>query len=529
LTDSSPPAPTTVPPLQRQAATLAGRVTANATANIVRLFVASVVTLFLPAYLARHLQRDIFNIWALVIQVGSFVSFLEIGIQIAVSKFVAEHHAIDDLREASTVLTNAAAILAAAGLTGLVAMAVISLSLGRFFPAISHDLLRSAQMGVLLYGGSLSLSLPASAFAGVFLGLQRNFPVTLLQSLGKIVFAFLVVLSVALHAPIIATIALAGIATLLTAAAQVLLTRTMVPQIHFAAEYLNRTAARTILSYCSYLSIWFVSMLFISGLDTTLVAHFDFAATAAYAITAILTSFISSVQGSFLSPLIPATSALSKHQSPEYLGGVLTRFTRYTSLIAILTSLPFFLVGHRLLVMWVGHPLADQGIHFLWILSAAVAIRQFSLTYSVMVLGLGKQKLATISPAAEGIVNLTCSILLAIKYGAIGVAYGTFIGAFVGLAVHLFYSMQFTRPVLAVSRARLVLQGFLRPSILFLPTLLLAPYWMRLRPLSWITLAAAGCTTVALLFLVCLNPTDRYRLSQFAQRLRQRALGRCPL
>ena len=337
---------------------------------MLRLLAVAAVALLLPAYLARHLQRDTFNIWVLVIQVGSFVSFLEIGIQTAVSKFVAEHHAADDLHEASMVLTNAAAILAAAGLTGLVAMGAISFDLHRFWPGVSYQLLRPAQMGVLLYGGSLALSLPASAFAGVFLGLQRNFPVMLLQSLGKIVFALLVVLSVATHAPLIATIALAGIATLLTAAAQVLITRTMVPHIYFAAAYLSRTVARTILTYCSFLSIWSVSMLFISGLDTTLVAHFEFAATASYAITAALTSFISSVQGSLLSPLIPATSALSKHESPEYLGGVLTRFTRYASLIGVLTSLPFFLFGYRLLVLWVGHSLADQGIHFLWVLSA---------------------------------------------------------------------------------------------------------------------------------------------------------------
>ena len=148
------------------------------------------------------------------------------------------------------------------------------------------------------------------------------------------------------------------------------------------------------------------------------------------------------------------------------------------------------------------------------------------MTYSVMVIGLGKQKLATISPITEGVVNLTCSVLLAAKYGAVGIAYGTLIGAFVGLAIHLFYSMRFTRPALTVSRTSLVLQGFLRPSTLALPTLALAPYWMRLRPMPGFAIAAAVCLTAVLLSLFCFDASDRRDLWHVLLRLRRRACGR---
>jgi O-antigen/teichoic acid export membrane protein len=138
-----------------------------------------------------------------------------------------------------------------------------------------------------------------------------------------------------------------------------------------------------------------------------------------------------------------------------------------------------------------------------------------------MVLGLGKQKLVTVSPVAEGLVNLTCSILLARRYGAVGIAYGTLIGAFVGLGIHILYSMRLTNSVLAVSRTRLVLQSFIRPSTVALPALLLAPYWMRLQTLNWTMVTAVLSGTAALLYFVALNSQDRHQIWGFIRRDRQ--------
>lgn len=508
----------TLTSIQGKAEALTGRVTANAVANLVRLFVFGIVAIVLPAYLARHMQRDVFNTWALVIQVGSFVGFLEIGIQIAVSKYVAEYYATENLREASKVLTNASMMLSALGLTGIIAMCVISLCLGKLLPDISPGLLRAAQAGVALYGGSLALSLPASAFSGVFLGLQRNYPVILIQCTGRIAFAILVILSVQLHATFVVTVALASIANLLTATCQIAITMSRVPRIRFAITLIERRVATALLKYCSILGIWSVSQLLISGLDTTLVAHFQFAATAAYAIAATLTSFVVSVQGSMLSPLIPATSALSQRQSSGYLGDVLIRLTRYANVIVVLTCIPCLLFGYPLLTVWVGPSLANQGIHFLWILSVAIAVRQSNLTYSVMVIGLGKQKLATVSPVIEAVVNLTASVLLARRYGAMGIAWGTLIGAFVGFLIHLCISMRLTRPVLTFARRPLVISGILRPALLVLPTLALSPHWLRLQPSGWPLVTIAACGTAALLYFVCLDAQDRHAITEFFQR-----------
>ena len=81
------------------------------------------------------------------------------------------------------------------------------------------------------------------------------------------------------------------------------------------------------------------------------------------------------------------------------------------------------------------------------------------------------------SPLAEGITNLVASLVGAYLFGAIGVAVGTLLGAFVSVGLHLFYNMPRTA-LISIDRARLIKEGLLRPAVCalpFLPFLLLRP------------------------------------------------------
>ena len=55
-----------------------------------------------------------------------------------------------------------------------------------------------------------------------------------------------------------------------------------------------------------------------------------------------------------MSPLLPATSALSAQRSSAQMGSVLLRSTRYGTIVLLLTGLPFVVAGHRILSGWVG-------------------------------------------------------------------------------------------------------------------------------------------------------------------------------
>ena len=64
----------------------------NIIASFARVAAVSVVALVLPAFLIRHLPVQVYAAWVLIIQLGAYVSYLDLGIQ-ANTKFVAEYDA----------------------------------------------------------------------------------------------------------------------------------------------------------------------------------------------------------------------------------------------------------------------------------------------------------------------------------------------------------------------------------------------------------------------------------------------------
>jgi Na+-driven multidrug efflux pump len=98
---------------------------------------------------------------------------------------------------------------------------------------------------------------------------------------------------------------------------------------------------------------------------------------------------------------------------------------------------------------------------------------------------------------------LVASVLLGLKFGAVGVAWGTLIGAFVGMLAHVFYNLPRTKSSICVSRWEFVKIGILQPSTAGIPICLAAIYaeWKGIAmtvPLA-IALALSMCVSLPLL------------------------------
>jgi peptidoglycan biosynthesis protein MviN/MurJ (putative lipid II flippase) len=139
-----------------------------------------------------------------------------------------------------------------------------------------------------------------------------------------------------------------------------------------------------------------------------------------------------------------------------------------------------------------------------------------------MICATGRQEAAALTAVSEAVVNLSSSIYLASRFGAMGVAYGTLIGSFVSVSLHFATTMHFTRQTLAISRSRLFLTGLLQPAISAIPSLLLLPFWWspaRLTLGPGLTVVWVFCT-LAFAWFGGLNKTERdglmgRRLSRF--------------
>lgn len=255
-------------------------------------------------------------------------------------------------------------------------------------------------------------------------------------------------------------------------------------------------------------------MLFISGLDVTIVGRYDFGQTAYYSVAILPTNFMISIMGAALAPMMPATSALSVSHDATQLGALLTRSTRYTVIFLMAFGVPLVVGGHSIVSVWLGPLYALHTTEYLRILVIANVFRNVCLPYSTMLVATNSQRIAIAGAVAEAATNVISSIYLVRHLGAIGVAYGTLIGSVIGVSAHFFVNMHFTRAVFAVSRLRLFVRGILRPSVISLPFLLLLPYWWsssapRVGMQVWLF---GGLSSVLLIWFAALNSEERNAL-----------------
>ena len=140
----------------------------NVAFSLARVAANSLIALVLPAYLTHHLSVDIYGAWVLILQLGAFVSFLDLGIQTAVAKFVAEHDAKGDEVEAGRYASAGLAIMTASGLLGIVLTLGLAWQVPRLFHKMPAALYHDVRISVVLVGASLSFGLVCSVFSAIF-------------------------------------------------------------------------------------------------------------------------------------------------------------------------------------------------------------------------------------------------------------------------------------------------------------------------------------------------------------------------
>jgi O-antigen/teichoic acid export membrane protein len=494
--------------------------TRNSTFSVGRLFVSSVIGFVLPSYLTHKLPVKTYAAWVLVLQVSAYVGYLDFGLQAGISKYVAEYDAKKDMAGSSVRASAGMALMLIASVLGTALTLILAWRVPQLFRDMPVSLYHDVRLGIVFVGISLSFGLFCSIFSSIFLGLQRYAAPMILALVNRLLFAVAVVASVTLHQSLAVMGALVAAVNLLTGLMQFEAWRRMAKHVRLSLYGLDWAVVKKMLGYCFTLAIWTAAMLCISGLDVMIVGRYDFGQTAFYSIATLPTSFMISIMTAALAPLVPTASALSVHRTPGQMGALLSRVTRYASIILITSGLPLLVAGYGILRIWVGPTYAVHTIEYMRILVLANILRNVSMPYASMLIATESQRIAIGGAIAEAIVNVACSVYLASHIGAIGVAYGTLLGAFVCIGVNFTLNMHYTYSKFAISRIRLFFSGLVRPAVIMIPSVLLVPYW-------WSSTApvfampvwlAWGLSTLSLVWFASLNAEERRALVRFAGR-----------
>jgi O-antigen/teichoic acid export membrane protein len=442
----------------------------NAFANVCRGGANALVLLLLPMFLTESLQKESYSTWLLVLQLSTYVSLLDFGIQTTVGRYIAHCNELGDNQKRDSIVNNAIVILAALGVLAVIGIVIVSSQLPYIFKDIPKSLQEEAQSALILVGISIAITLPFSVFSGIFIGLQRYDVPAWIMGISKLLGAISVVL-VAKSSHSITMMALAtGLANLCTGVWQFIAYKRMAGYITLSSDFLSKSVALEVITYCSAFIVWSMGMTLVSGLDTVIIGFFDYKSLVYYSLAATLTSFVSGLQSSIFSTILPVAAATGAKKNAESLGDLLLLVTRYSTITLIITSLPVILYSKYILAFWVGETYASYTSQLLQIAIIANFIRQIGSPYAMIAVAIGEQNKIILSPLMEGVVNITVSIFLVSKIGVLGVVIGTAVGGIVSTAAHLFYNLPRTKGIFVKDIKRLLVLGITNPLMALLPT-----------------------------------------------------------
>ncbi len=474
----------------------------NAVANLGRGSAAAVVALLLPPLLVRHMAATSYAVWVLVLQTAAYVSYLNFGLQTAIGRYVAFAKEKGDVDLRDSIFSTAFAGLCGAGLISLFCLAGAAAAVPLLFPSVPAFLVPQMRVALLIVGFSMAAELPASAWNGVFVGMERYDIPALTVGSARLLSAIGVVAAALTSHSLVAMAAAMAVANLVSYLAQYLTLRRVAPDIRFQPQMVRRSTAHELYGYCLGLTVFAFSTFLVTGLDLLLVGRFQFPMVTPYSVSASMIALIAGLLGAVINVILPHSAALHARQKSDSLGKLVIMSTRLGVLLLMLTGMPILICAGPILRLWIGQQYVPGGAPVLAILVIANIIRLVGLPYSVILVAAGQQRYIMVSPLAEGFSNLLASVALGSFLGGLGVALGTLFGSFVSVGAHVFYSMPRTKTAIAFSRKTFVISGLLYPLLCTSPLLALAVASMHGKDRGLPALAAAALLSVGAAILL---------------------------
>jgi|GEM_PF-4334819 len=420
----------------------------NGIANVIN-GAANWSPIFLIPYLMANVYgNDEISIWAIAIQIVSYVNFLALGVQTAIGRYVA-YYGESRNEELSNLVVTAFRYLRFAAIAGIACILVFIFLVDNIYP----DAPDGSLPVVLLIGLTGCIQLLVSGYAAVFIGIQKNEYPAIINASYRAIQILLIFLAINQKQSIDVLATIYFSVTSLGAVTQYIAYRNWPGFRRLSNGIFDKTSFNNLWIFCYPIIIWQLGVLLITGTDIFIIGWINFEYAAIYAIANSLVMIVAGVTGALATPLIQAGADLYAKERRKDLVRLLKAYTGgYLIFGAAIVSL-VYMTGTPLIEHIYGASYKDQVPGFLVVLTLAVTIRSIGAPYTAIVIGCGMQKRILLSPVVEGVSNLVLSVILGLMYGVYGVVWGSVIGACIGILFHFTHNMRATYPITVYKEA----------------------------------------------------------------------------
>ena len=409
----------------------------NVTANWVGLIVNILLSFVIAPITVNALGSVYYGIWTLLMQFTGYLWLADFGVRESVVKYVAQYHASGQKDELTTTVRTAVSIYGLVALVAMVAVAGLTVLLPHVFN-IPPEAVYSARIAAFVLGSTIAQSFVFNVFVGVVMGLQLGYrlaPFNLLLSITRAGLIYLLLRSG------YGIVTLAVTQAVMTAAYSILvyrLCRAALPYLTVAFAWPRREDAAKLYHYGKFVLVTNVGEKIIFSTDSLVIAAFQpVSALTFYAIGGSLVEYLRSFVSSMGGLINPVVSGLEASRDMARLANVVIAGAKASVMVGLPVCIGLVLLGERFISLWMGPEFGPQAAAVLEVLAIGFCVALPGSTISAALYGLGRHRHVAYARIAEGVVNLTLSVVLVQRMGVVGVAIGTAVPQILAAGVYL--------------------------------------------------------------------------------------------
>ena len=398
------------------------RIFLNNISNVSKLVVYLAIAFFMTPFYVRTLGLTLYGIWAMIMSVVGYMTLMDLGMQTAVMKYVAEYEGKKDREGLSQVIASA---LAFYGLIAIVGGSALFVLVWYGLPLFNLDsnYIETVRWVLLIMGLDMFLVFPGTVFQGALTGLQLFYltnAITICVSMitaGTIYFY----LSIGYGLITMALISLTG--NIVQYGIFYSLVRWRYRVFKFKSDYFMAAKLKQMISFGAKSFLIMISGRIHIGSDALIVGTFmSAAAVPFYTVPASLINYSRNLLWSMTQSLLPLFSNLEARNDLYRMRSTFLLYTRYTCLCFFPLIALILVYGRPFLNLWMGLEFGDKGGPIINLLALAVGVSAFYPLSGRLLTGTAKQGVMVWTGILSSIVFLGLGCLFIWLFGLSGLA-----------------------------------------------------------------------------------------------------------
>ena len=399
-----------------------------------------------------------YGLYVLATLLLGYTAFLDLGLTPAVVRSLATHHLAGDDSALEALIGTALTLLLGLGLIGGIIIALLTPQLSQHWLRVPQRLQSDAAFVLYLSAVGFALNMCLTVFGAIPQGLQRldlfamrSLVLTTVTGVAQIT---IVMLGGGLRW-------LAGVTVAINVASLVifvLVARRLLPGVSLLPRF-NQWASRELLSFGALRFVNQLAGQVVFQLDRLIVAALvSIAAVTFYSVPLSIAQRFVIVQAIFATAFFPAASELHALADRARLRAAYLASMKLVLAMVVPMAILVATFSHPLLKAWLGNAFADASAGILAVLAIAYGLAQVMGVPTLAADATGHVRWSAGFAIVSAAINLSLTIILVPRLGAIGAAYALLINAatqgpvFVYIVQRRFVQV----PLLAMLRAAVI-------------------------------------------------------------------------